>query len=463
MNQETLANCFCIISHPSSPKFLVVKHADGWFPPMVQFPADGFVGLKAQMISDSVMRKYGLRTAVLRHTFESLNLHCVELDVIAQARPIKREAVWVGEAEYQRFRSSSPGGDDPLQGWLRQAARTRAPAMRPPWERKGWFSKASAWLEHELERAHIQALGSVQQHQMCWHDSALLRVRTSQGVHFLKASHPEAPCEGRITGVLARRWPTRVTAAVATSSKDNWMLFEDPGSSLYRAPEAAGLASAARALAQMQVESAGDTGLWEEQGVQRLGPGQLASFLLQAESLDPLLRSGLHALDDGELKAFHAAVPTMVAACERLRESRIPKALVHPEFLPSRVFLSDGGVRFNGWSALYQGHPFFSGAAFARAILDRARSLAPGSDNTMDESWLPGVLEAYLEPFRELASPENLQAALALCSELLGAWDLLRWHGELGRIEPGSVSFGVLQRSVQKACREIARVAGTGN
>jgi len=460
MNQEALANCFCIISHPSSPKFLVVKHADGWFPPMVQFPVEGFVGLKAQLISDSVLTKYGLRTAVLRHTFESLNLHCVELEVISQARPVNMEAVWVGEAEYKRFRSSEPGGSDPLEGWLRQAASKRTPAVRPPWERKGWFNKASGWLEHELELAHVQPVGSVQQHQMCWHDSALLRVRTSQGVHFLKASHPEAPCEGEITRVLARRWPSRVSAPLAASKKHNWMVFQDLGASLYTAPEPTELASAARAMAQMQFESVGEPGLLKEEGAPRSGPRELAGFLARVERLDPLLQSGLHALDDDEMKAFHAAVPGMIAACERLQNSRIPEALLHPDFLPSRAFRSDGGFRFNGWSALCLGHPFFSGAGFARAVSERARSTAPGEKNAMDESWLPAISEAYLEPFSEHAGFEELQAALMLCSGLLGAWDLYRWHGELDRIEAGSVSFAVRQRSVQKTCRQIARTGG---
>ena len=35
MNQPELATCHCIISHPSKPKFLVIKHSDRWAPPTV--------------------------------------------------------------------------------------------------------------------------------------------------------------------------------------------------------------------------------------------------------------------------------------------------------------------------------------------------------------------------------------------------------------------------------------------
>ena len=40
MNQQELATCHCIISHPSKPKFLSVKHSDDWSPPIVRFPPE---------------------------------------------------------------------------------------------------------------------------------------------------------------------------------------------------------------------------------------------------------------------------------------------------------------------------------------------------------------------------------------------------------------------------------------
>lgn len=461
MNQESLANCFCIISHPAKPKFLVVRHEDGWFPPTVQVPAEGFIGLSAQMISDSVLSKYGLRTVVLRHTFEASNLHCVELDVIAPASRRQQEAVWVGDEEYQRFRSNRPDGADPLAAWLEQATRKHVPRVRPPWERTGWYQKASAWFEGELERHQVQVAGSIQQHQMCWHDSALLRIRTSQGTYFLKASHPEAPREGVIARALSRRWPAQVVTPLAISKKQNWMIFGDPGPSLYHAPDELEVAGAAREMARLQLESAADAGDWLNMGAQEHPPGELAKFLQGLDRLQETLQSGLTALDDDEWEGLLAVAPSLIGDCERLADSRVPNAFVHPGFLPSRVFRKDGGFCFNGWSELILGHPFFSGACFVRGVEQRSRSLPAGAENAMEPSWADAAAQAYLEPFGHVVEGEDLAETLALCSGLLEVWDLYRWRADLNMIETGSVSYNVRLRSVQQACRDLleARVA----
>ena len=80
MNEVELATCHCIISHPSKPKFMVVKHSTGWMPPTVRFPAAGYVGSKAQMIAAGIMNKYGLKVTVLRHLVETANSHYIELE-----------------------------------------------------------------------------------------------------------------------------------------------------------------------------------------------------------------------------------------------------------------------------------------------------------------------------------------------------------------------------------------------
>lgn len=81
MNQQDLATCHCIISHPSKPKFLVIKHTGRWSPPLLKFPDEGSMVLKAGMINHGMMNKYGLRTTVLRRVGRAKKYHCIEVEM----------------------------------------------------------------------------------------------------------------------------------------------------------------------------------------------------------------------------------------------------------------------------------------------------------------------------------------------------------------------------------------------
>ena len=116
MNQQELATCHCIISHPSKPKFLVIRHDDRWSPPMFGIPAGGPMSAKAPMINENMWEKYGLRTRVLRHWVALPNYHCVELELQPDGWTRRLDAVWVGLAEYGKFRRSTAGSFDPMPG-----------------------------------------------------------------------------------------------------------------------------------------------------------------------------------------------------------------------------------------------------------------------------------------------------------------------------------------------------------
>ncbi|MGD8580759.1 MAG: hypothetical protein PVI46_15655, partial [Lysobacterales bacterium] len=199
---------------------------------------------------------------------------------------------------------------------------------------------------------------------------------------------------------------------------------------------------------------------WLKMGAQEHPPGELAKFLQGLDRLQETLQSGLTALDDDEWEALLAVATSLIVDCERLAGSRVPNALVHPGFLPSRAFRKDGGFCFNGWSELILGHPFFSGACFARAVEQRSRSLPAGAENAMEPSWANAAAEAYLEPFGQVVEGEDLTETMGLCSGLLEVWDLYRWRAELSRIETGSVSYNVRLRSAQQTCRDLLEARG---
>jgi len=455
MNDINLATCHCIISHPSKPKFMVIKHSSGWLPPIVKFPAEGFAGTRAQMIADGVMNKYGLKTTVLRHLLESANYHCIELEQHSRQSAKKLEAVWVGSKEYKQFRSSKPGQADPFAQWLAEAGRRRSSNQRPPWERRGWFRKAANWIGHELEKRNIQAIGSVQQHIACWHSSAVLRVQSSQGVHYFKASWNAPPNEAALTVAIAKRWPELVPGPIASDMEKNWMLMQDlqqVGSARLQDDDYPELAAA---LAELQIGSSRVPDEWIKLGCHSGGRESLAEFLGTINQLTAVLRMDEGGLSDDELLGLNPLVKEFRAACEQLAEYDIPETLVHPNFRAPNLVRRDGGFWIADWSGAQVSHPFFSVHEIIRSLVPQGGGPS-GSARDEDDVRAAGRLrDAYLAPFEEFEAADRLQAAFTLTAALFDAWKLQSWSRRLAYIEPDSVAFSAVARGMQRICRNM--------
>src|SRR5262245_36254902 len=102
---------------------------------------------------------------------------------------------------------------------------------RLPWTRPGWFEQASAWIGAELGRQGLVASGSIEQpHVRPW--STVLRVPTSAGVLYFKATAPMLAHEPALTQALARWRPDCMPEVVAADLNLGWMLLRDSGESL---------------------------------------------------------------------------------------------------------------------------------------------------------------------------------------------------------------------------------------
>lgn len=461
MNDIDLATCHCIISHPSKPKFMVIRHSDGWRPPVVKFPAEGFIGSKAQVIADGVLNKYGLKVIVLRHLVESSALHYIELELLAPHGTKKIEAVWVGKNEYQQFRRSKPGQFDPLADWLVQAQKRHVPPKRPPWERKGWFKKAAGWIEHELDRRNIQLTGSVQQHRACRRSSSVLRVRSSQGRHFFKAAWNAPPNEAALTVALADRWPEAVSRPLAFDTSRNWLLMqanrEDDGT----VPGDDDYLTAARTLADIQFESSRDLGKWKSLGCQNRGTKQLAEFLDSNNDLTPALQSGEGGLNDEELLDLNSRFRDFRTVCHQLAAYDIPETLIHSDFHRSNLIWREGGFWIIDWADAVISHPFFSSQELMRSIESPGSGPGTGAGRGGEAAVHERIKDAFMAPFTVFESPDRLREAFALTAEIYNAWKLYLWSHQLAYIEPESVSYAVWARTMQGISRNLlAKIPG---
>ena len=282
MNTTEVDTCHCLVRHPKSAKFLVVKHDESWSPPVLKFPLSA-IDFRASDINQGMLDKYGLKTRVLRPLIRLNHFHCVELELAAQKPSRKLQAVWVDREEYLRTRT--PPGDvpDAFEIWLDEQHEGLVPENRPPFHQPGCFNVADHWIHFELDKLGVQVLGSVEQFRVGWPSSCLMQVRTSQGYYFFKAGFGDQPVEAKLTVALARHLPDTVFMPAAVDLERNWMLnagfFDElkPSFNLEQLP------LFAQAMAKLQVESASQIDEWQNLDVKKLAEPEFLEFCAQGD------------------------------------------------------------------------------------------------------------------------------------------------------------------------------------
>ena len=379
----------------------------------------------------------------------------------SQAAAQNYKAVWVGAEDYRKFRNFPYEEYDPFELWLEDASRAKPPRNRLPWERPGWFRTAADWFTHQLETHHIQVTGSVQQLRAAWQSSAILRVRTSVGDHFLKAAYAAPPNEAALTLALSERWPELVPKPVSVDTRRDWLISAD-----YRGNDPALMAAEdyariARSLAELQVESTEELDRWRKVGCVNRGPDILFDFLGGFDRLHPLLRNGRSPFDNGEMSLLNIKINGLKDKCQKLSDYRIPDTLVHADFGPSNVYRREQGYWLTDWADSIIANPLFSLAWFIQAYrLDGQRRSDPGDS---PEAVIERVTEAYLAPFEAcIPRPEGLRDALDLAADLSEVCRLQRWFELLPLLEPNSRAFRRVEQAIRKTCRLWAAEAAGG-
>jgi hypothetical protein len=399
VNQEELATVQCIIAHPSKPKLLAIRHKGGYLPPQIKVPKDAELGPNIAKVTAAVESKYGLHTTALRVVGRFANYHCIEVELHSKDRR-NLQAVWVGEDDYVRIRGTKPGKHDPFMAWFAEQAEARTPAQRPPWERPGWFKRARHWIDFELDRLGIQATGSVRQTRALAYTGTILRVSTSLGILYFKASNERPPREVPLTRFLAERWPGRVTEVLAYDESKT------------------------------------------------LGIGQLRQFLQDETVPNAIPHIDRLGFSAQEREEFAALAPRLAGLCEQLADFNMPEMLIHVDFRATNFFAGVDSVRIIDWQRACIGHPFFS--LLTAFTIDRDWAW----DRLKDD---PGI-RAYLARFADFDSEERLLMAMQRVCRLFLAWRLWWLLQELPYCEPNSFSLLRAQGVVTRTARRLLAV-----
>jgi hypothetical protein len=233
--------------------------------------------------------------------------------------------------------------------WLREQREGSRPAERAPWARPGWRAEADAWIRSALP--NVRQIAVARQ----WPLSSVLRVETSVGVVYFKASFMLFRHEPAVTEALARAVPAHMPEVLATDPDRGWMVVRE-------------LAGAGEAL---------DRSAWED-AFRALAEVQAAWSGRDAE----LLALGAQ---DRRLSALVNELPGMIDDASALRELErrpdalasfaIPTTVAHGDFHAWNAVQVDDRVVIYDWSDACLTHPLFDFATFFQFGGDEARPL----------------------------------------------------------------------------------------
>lgn len=294
-----------------------------------------------------------------------------------------------------------------------------------PWAIPGWQEAVEGWIDQELDTLDYSISGPIEQvHLRHW--SAVLRIPTSDGNLYFKASEPNTAHEPAITQALAGWRPDCVLAPLAIENERGWMLMTDAGVRLREiliGPDDLWHWDALLGLfadVQIDVAEHADEMLTIGAFDHRLAklPTLYERLLADTEALRLDLPQGV---TTSELERLHGAVPQITEMCERLAAYGLPETLHNMDLHDGNVFVSEGRYLFFDWGDASVAHPFFSGVAPLWSIEDRF-------DLTLSGPELLHLRDVYLEPWKSYGSHADLVAAFELASQLALISGALGWQ-----------------------------------
>ncbi len=294
-----------------------------------------------------------------------------------------------------------------LAAWLKSSARDARPPRRAPWAVPGWRPRAEAWITAQVAALGLALAGPITARKV-WSISCVLQAPTNGGDFFFKAVPPLFGREPALTDALARRHPGQVPEVVALDAEEGWMLMRAlSGTVLSEGVERAVWERAARAYAAIQFDWRTDLDGLRRLGCPERGPLWLAG---QIDALLAPLGEALMRLDQPggltrqQLAELRALAPRLTAACADWQAAGVPLTLEHGDFHIGNLAANGDQFMIFDWTDGCIAHPFVCLAALLE--------MAP-------PDWRAAITQAYLEPWRAIAAPSQIETALRL-SRVLG-------------------------------------------
>jgi len=259
------------------------------------------------------------------------------------------------------------------------------------WARTGGVADAILWADECLAAAGRPRNGPVIQVKS-WNLSLVLRLPTSQGPVWLKATPPFLAHEGAIIEMVARGEPHLVPRLIARDPARGVVLMQEvPGEDQWQATEPV-LVQMVTRLVRLQVA-------WAHRVDELLAAGlpDRRAALLPLHVKDVLARAEVRsALTASELDRLAAVAARLPDLLQRVEACGIPETLLRGDFHPGNWRYDGRSLVLLDWGDSEVGHPLLDASGFLSRIADdgvraRVRSAwvqawrhaCPGSDPSL--------------------------------------------------------------------------------
>jgi hypothetical protein len=303
------------------------------------------------------------------------------------------------------------------------------------WLQPDWLAEAKRWIAAELERLGLEPGGEIQQEHVRWW-STVMRVPTTEGEHYFKANAPPHHFEAALIARLAQLRPGQVPELPAVDSGRGWMLMRDGGTRLRELVQStADLARWEELLpryAELQLALAPHADELLAVGVPDLRlaglPGGLEDLL---ENVEAIMLDRPQGFTSDERERLRELTPEITATARELAGYGIPETVQHDDLHDGNVFVHDGRYLFFDWGDSCVSHPFHTLVVTFRAIAHRFElDLQPGGPELLR------LRDAYLEPFADYGTHDELVAAVDLAHLTGTVGRTLAWHRFVAAREP---------------------------
>jgi Phosphotransferase enzyme family len=418
------SHLFAALRHPADAKILLLRTDRAWRLPNVVVPKAVWAA-NARTVVPALERRLGtqpwlLRQLDVRTDEQRQRVEAVfELELVDRGWRPPAHGRFADRRDLERLRLADEHQRELLSGYLGLLERGEVPPERPPWAQPGWIAGVREWVECEVERLGHVVLSLEQVKQ--WSISAVLRVETDGPDFYFKVALrlPLFVNEAVLMDRLAERFPAYVPRPLAVEPEHGWMLLAEFGElfrrqvSLETRRELLGrFAGLQRRTAALTNELLADGCLDRRLGVLE---GQIEPLLDDSEAV--------HHLEPFEVAELRRLAPVLKEACRQLDGCGLPSTLVHGDLHLGNVTRVEGELQVFDWTDACIGHPFID-----------LLSLQWESDAASKAS----LLGAYLEPWREVASAERLQEAVAFAGVVIPLHHAVSYQHIVAGLEPAA-------------------------
>lgn len=289
----------------------------------------------------------------------------------------------------------------------------KIPQLEIPWAIHGWFDAVEVWIKKELKSQGLMAIAPMEVVKN-WALAIILRIPTTGGMIYFKASSPLFTQEAALTGILAAKSPHHLPEVLAINPEKSWLLMRElKGKILASQEDIFYWEAALHEWAKFQIsaiENRADflASGWEDLGIENL-----------SKTLDKLLSSSINSswnhgqkLPSPEFWQLLPFVPKLQQVLKQLRELNIPDTLVHGDLSPCNIYICHQGFVYFDWSDTCIAHPFFD---LIRFLYDIAQDLP----HVAEARSL--IRHAYLTPWTIYAPMDKLVATFEFAAATLGS------------------------------------------